>query len=156
MKTWLIKPYPGKLDEKQSIFNYRQSRARRVIENAFGILRARWRIFSRPIKATVENVENYVWTTICLHNYLRLTDNATYTSYGFADNNDSTGNIKEGDWRKMCPEESTCFRKIKKIGGSRQNEGSKNMRNALKDYVNSEMGSVEWQLKYVRSTGNED
>ena len=68
LKTWLIKPYPGKLDEKQSIFNYRQSRARRVIENAFGILRARWRIFSRPIKAAVENVENYVWATICLHN----------------------------------------------------------------------------------------
>ena len=56
----------------------------------------------------------------------------------------------------MCPEESTCFRKIKKIRGSRQNEGSKDMRNALKDYVNSEMGSVGWQLKYVRSTGNED
>ena len=127
LKTWLIKPYPGKLDEKQSIFNYHQSRARRVIENAFGILKARWRIFSRPIKATMENVENYVWAAICLHNYLRLTDNATYTPYGFVDNKDSTGN-----------------------------EGSKDMRNALKDYLNSEMGSVEWQLKYVRSTGNED
>ena len=85
----------------------------------------------------MENVENYVWAAICLHNYLRLTDNATYTPYGFVDNKDSTGNIKEGDWRKMCPEESTCFRKIKKIRGSRQNEGSEDMRNALKDYVNS-------------------
>ena len=98
----------------------------------------------------MENAENYVWAATCLRNYLRLTDNATYTPYGFVDNKDSTGNIKEGDWRKMCPEESTCFR------GSRQSEGSKDKRNALKDFVNSEMGSVEWQLKYVRSTGNED
>ena len=97
MKTWLTKPYPGKL-EKQCIFNYGKSRARCVIENAFGILRARWRIFSRPIKATVENVENYVWAAICLHNYLHLTDKATYTPYGFVDSKDSTGNIKEGVW----------------------------------------------------------
>ena len=55
LKTWLIKPYPGKLDEKQSIFNYRQSRARRVIENAFGILLKllwkMWRIMSGPPSA---------------------------------------------------------------------------------------------------------
>ena len=68
LKTCLIKLNSGKLTEKQSVFNSRQSRARRVIENAFGILRARWRIFSRPIKENVENVENYVWASICLHN----------------------------------------------------------------------------------------
>ena len=156
LKTWLMKPYPGKLTEEQSIFNYRHSRARRVIENAFGILRARWRIFSNSIKASVENVENYVWAAVCLHNYLRLTDNARYTPYGFADSKDSTGNIRDGDWRKVCPAESTCFRKINNIRGSRPNKGTKDMRNALKDYLNSESGSVEWQLKYVRSTGNEE
>ena len=38
-----------------------------------------------------------IWVAICLHNYLHLTDNATYTPYGFVDNKDSTGNIK-GNW----------------------------------------------------------
>ena len=58
------------------IYNYRHSRARRVIENAFGILRARWRIFSQPIKASVQNTEKYVMACLCLHNYLRQTENS--------------------------------------------------------------------------------
>ena len=58
LKKWLIKPYPGKnLTEEQKIYNYRLSRCPRVIENAFGILSARWKIFHRPIRATIENVE---------------------------------------------------------------------------------------------------
>ena len=64
LKLWLMRPYPGtgtgKLPESEKVYNYRQSRAHRVIENAFGILRARWGIFSHPIKASVENTERYV------------------------------------------------------------------------------------------------
>ncbi len=38
LKKWLLRPYPGPvLDEEQKIYNYRHSRARRVIENAFRI-----------------------------------------------------------------------------------------------------------------------
>ena len=154
LKTWMMRPYPGKLTEEQSIFNYRQSRARRVIENSFGILRARWRIFSRPIKATVENVENYVLAAICLHNYLRLTDNAVYTPAGFVDSASRNGEIKLGEWRKHIPKQDLCFRNINNVRGSRQSIASTKMRDALKDYLNSEEGSVEWQLNYVRSTGN--
>ena len=54
LKPWLLRPYPGRLLELlEMIYNYRHSRARRVIENAFGIPRALWRIFSHPIKASV-------------------------------------------------------------------------------------------------------
>ena len=65
-----MKPFPGKnLDEPQRVFNFRPSRARRTIENAFGILSAKWRVFRRPIRANVEFVERITKATVCLHNY---------------------------------------------------------------------------------------
>ena len=71
LKIWLQRPYPGKtLDEKKMIFNYRLSRARRIIENAFGILVARWRIFNTRIPTSVETAESIIQAAICLHNYL--------------------------------------------------------------------------------------
>ena len=89
-----MKPYPGKnLNQCQRIYNYRLSRARRTTENAFGILVAKWRIFRRAIRANVTLVEKIVQATICLHNYLCLTENASYTLAGFVDCEDSSGNI---------------------------------------------------------------
>ena len=64
LKTWLMRPYPGNLSVGQKILNYRLSRARRTIENSFGILAARWRICRQPIKAKVENAEKFTLAAI--------------------------------------------------------------------------------------------
>ena len=63
----MIKPYPGIIRElSEQIYNYRLSRARRVIQNAFGILATRFRIYRRPIIANVDLVKNVVKATIAL------------------------------------------------------------------------------------------
>ena len=100
LKQWFLRPYPGPLDYSKKIFNYRLSRARRTIENAFGILVARWRIFRRPIRADVRTVELITQASLCLHNYLRLTNSATYTPHGFVDSELANGKIVEGGWRR--------------------------------------------------------
>ena len=65
------------------------------LKKAFGILIlvAKWRIFGRAIRVDVTLVEKIVQATICLHNYLCLTENANYTPAGFVDCEDSSGNI---------------------------------------------------------------
>lgn len=62
LTTRMMKPYSGRCmaDNKKRIFNYRLSRARRVIENAFGIMASRFRVFRRPIMADPENVVSIV------------------------------------------------------------------------------------------------
>ena len=98
LKPWLLRPYPGRLLQLlEMIYNYRHSRARRVIENAFGILRARWRIFSHPIKASVQNTERYVMACLCLPNYLPPTKNSLYTPQGVVDVKLADSKIKEGE-----------------------------------------------------------
>lgn len=58
LKTFIMKPYPGRhLPEEKRIFNYRLSSARRMVENAFGILTQIWRVYQRRIQLEPETVD---------------------------------------------------------------------------------------------------
>ena len=154
LKPWLMKPYPGKnLDQCQKIYNYKLSRARRTIENAFGILAAKWRIFRRAIRGDVALVEKIVQATICLHNYLRLTDNAIYTPVGFVDCEDSSGNLIPGDWRSEVNSDDGGLRHLNQIGGNRYTFEAGRARDGFKAYFNSPEGKVPWQLQHIQSCG---
>lgn len=71
----LLKPFSrcGPLTQTQQVFNYRLSRARRVVENTFGILVAKFRVFEKPIPLAIDTSKQVVKTCCALHNWLRKT-----------------------------------------------------------------------------------
>ena len=71
----LLRPYPRgqrgtKLAEDKLVFNYRLSRARRIVECAFGILVQCFRVFDRRMYLSDENATIVTKACTVLHNYL--------------------------------------------------------------------------------------
>ncbi|KAJ4940321.1 hypothetical protein JOQ06_026629 [Pogonophryne albipinna] len=62
----LLRPFPGRqLTRERRVFNYRLSRARLVVECAFGILSSRWRMFRRAITISPEEDDGKEITHTC-------------------------------------------------------------------------------------------
>ena len=61
LKTWLMKPLPLRnMTDSQRVFNYRLSRARRVVENAFGITDERFRCLLTALPQQPDRVATIV------------------------------------------------------------------------------------------------
>ncbi|KAL3214897.1 hypothetical protein MRX96_006988 [Rhipicephalus microplus] len=94
-------------------FNYRLSHARRLIENAFGIMSRRWRILCRAFMASENTTENVIQACVVLHNFmLQESPHArlTYNPPGYVDHEDWQGSCMEGAWRDG-DDDPSIFRK---------------------------------------------
>lgn len=132
LKTYLMRPYPGQgLDVSKRIFNYRLSRARRIVENTFGILSQKFRIYNRRIQAKPENVDYIILTTCILHNFIRKFDTNAYTYERASVNRNKT-------------QETITLENLPMQGGNATKDAFR-VRELIKDYFNSEVGSVPWQ-----------
>ncbi|XP_074026092.1 uncharacterized protein isoform X1 [Leptinotarsa decemlineata] len=69
----LMKPYQGTYvrGSPERIFNYRLSRSRRIVENAFGIMSSVFRVLRKPMLLEADKATLIVMTVACLHNFLR-------------------------------------------------------------------------------------
>lgn len=133
LKTYLLRPYSRHHlagDEEKKIYNYRLSRARRVVENAFGILVSRWRVFRRPLEVQPETADKIVLAACCLHNML----------------------CKErkppDEIEQLCPRNS-AMRNLQQLRRNASREAT-DVRDYFKNYFNSSIGSVPWQLPMIR------
>ena len=72
--SWLMKPFSdnGKLSADQLMFNYCLSRARSVVENAFGRLKGRWRCLMKRNDMDLVNVINAIAACTVLHNMCEI------------------------------------------------------------------------------------
>jgi len=60
-----------------------------MVENTFGILVSRWRIFHKPLNTGLEIVDSIIKATICLHNLLM--DTTQYCTETYADRQSING-----------------------------------------------------------------
>ena len=143
----LMKPFPGSHESGSigRIFNYRLSRARRVVENVFGLLATVFRVFRKPIQLEPAKVESIVLACVHLHNFLRRNTESRqlYTPPGtFDSENSNRGDIMPGSWREGT--EGTGFLNLQNIA-RRPPGGCKEIRNEFARYFISPEGSVPWQ-----------
>lgn len=144
---YLMRPFPKKgLNYERRIYNYRLSRARRTIENTFGIMCMKWRIYQRPMDTDVVVTENIVKATVCLHNWLRKDDLQgtphRYLTSEMVDQEDALGRIIPGAWRQAG--EFGAIQRIPKTGTNTYARYVNDIRKRFCDYFNNE-GKVDWQ-----------
>lgn len=108
------------------MFNYRLSRARRVVENLFGIMANRFRIFHTAINLEPHRIDIVVLRCCFLHNFLRKNCSAYIPD----------DEIDKDPQTELTPLENTAHR-----NASTQ---AKEVREMFVDYFNGE-GEVYWQ-----------
>ena len=132
----VMKPYPGRrneLTDESKVYNYRHKRARMVVENTFGILAARFRIFHRKIFLTPDHAVTVVRAACVLHNYLVKPRHVELVHLG------ANGQvINPPGWDDL----------YKTTGNRTANEGIR-IRDLFRRYFNNE-GAVPWQRQGAR------
>jgi len=151
LRTWLMKPYSKKdMSKEELAFNYRLSRGRMVVENAFGILANRFGCLLTTLRLCPDTATDIVLTCCLLHNLLRdktLEASTRLIDEDVEDHNVVAGAVNtDGD---LTPGNSTCARNTGSLEAKKQ-------RDYLKDYYNSDLGSVSWQDKALDYWRRED
>ncbi len=145
LRTSMMKPYSRRnLDHDCRVFNYRCSRARRVVENAFGILANRFQCLLTCLNQHTQAIEQIVQACVCLHNMMRTRYPAAQNAVG--DQEDPEHNLIPGQWR-----EGEELPDIERPGGGRNRDtiAAKNQREYLTRYYCSPVGAVPWQERMI-------
>ena len=148
-----MRPFPGRSTERQpndqKVFNYQLSRARRVIENTFGIMTTQWRIFRTPIKGNISLIKYIMLGAVCLQNFLQYAEEdlaederpycPTNLVHRLEDGEEFEG-LWRRDFRMDAFEPNSAIR--------RENLSAILIRDEFKKYFMNE-GQVPWQQKRV-------
>lgn len=144
LRTYMMKPYALRgMAKEQSVYNYRISRARRVVENAFGIMANRWRILLGCMQQGPEVVRLITEVCVVLHNLMRIRYPGQQNV--LLDAEDPDHNLVPGAWRN----DANMHDVGNVVAPNRDTKRGKQLREYLKLYFNSPAGSVPWQDRMV-------
>lgn len=142
----IMKPFNFReLLRTRRIFNYRLSRARRIVENAFGILVSRFRIFQAAIPLHPDKVEVIVLACCALHNFLRRASNHYITSASIDVENTETVEVIPGSWHAT---QSNGLQNWAVSNSKNPSLDAKEVREQYCAYFNDQ-GKVPWQDRVV-------
>ncbi|XP_045495296.1 putative nuclease HARBI1 [Colias croceus] len=103
LSTHLMKPFSGHhaLGSPERVFNQELSRSRVKVENTFGILTARFRIFKKHIPLEPTKASIVTMTCLYLHNFLRKSTSSQniYSPPGSFDIYQNEDLVRPGSWR---------------------------------------------------------
>lgn len=129
-----------------------------MMDNAFGILIARWRVLGRPLEFMPEKAVNIIKACIVLHNFLAYNDEVNtpvnkYIPENFADS-DTTGSLQPGDWRAVVAEDTKLLEHLdpEYLSKSRPTKTATNVRNDLMAFFQTPQGSLPLQDNGVTSS----
>ncbi|XP_066969032.1 uncharacterized protein [Macrobrachium rosenbergii] len=121
--------------KKKRIFNRRLSRARGVVEKAFGILTHSFGVFQGPINLAPEKAQVVILACCYLHNFLAMTKRSSYMDESFL-NEENLDSGKIAGVHPISFQKSNASRNPTDIAGE--------ARDSYCDYFNNE-GKVPWQ-----------
>ncbi|XDV31444.1 hypothetical protein PO909_034127 [Leuciscus waleckii] len=131
LKTYLMRPFPGnRIPRWRQMFSYRLSRARMVVECAFGILSSRWRVLHTRINVKPENADSIVTAACILHNYL-------------------TNPSENQRWVEEAEERGEVLPPVRNMGGKGGCREAYDVREKLCTFFCSIEGRVSWQDNMV-------
>lgn len=148
MRPNLMKPFAHRdLTLAEQVFNYRLSRARRVIENVFGIMSSRFRVLLHPIHLDPEKTKKVVLACSVLHNFLITTNKTFYAPESSFDHCDEMDNvITPGEWRADVASATMHPLEPQPVQGSLKD--AKKIQQELMYYFTDE-GAVSWQYERI-------
>ena len=134
--------------ESERIFSYRLSRARRVVENAFGILSNRFRVLLNPIALRdAEKIKKVILACLALHNMLIEEFSQDYVSSGLLDvENTANGTVRAEGWRSAGEMPGGAGAG----SGGRHSVRAKEVRERFVRYFETPEGAVPWQRRMAR------
>ncbi|KAL8572466.1 hypothetical protein ACOMHN_005612 [Nucella lapillus] len=138
LKPYCMKPYGRRqLSDRETVFNYQLSRARRVVENTFGILANRFRCFLKTLEVKPDHVRDVIKAGLVLHNILRQ---RAPESANATDTEDGNHNIVPGMWRGQI-----SWPDVDTPTSGRHDGDGKRVRENLADFFGSPQGIIPWQ-----------